>query len=304
MKDYLSPREVAEALAVSESSVKRWADAGLIAATRTDGGHRRIPLEEAVRFVRESNAPVTRPEMLGFAEAAQVPWQHLSERELQEQLYEALVRGLSERAFGLIHGPFLGARPLAWLFDGPVRTAMHRLGELWMHQGDGILLEHRATDICLQAVMRIRLSLPLNSQAPESVGGSPPGDPYMLPTLMAATVLREAGMRETNLGPQTPLNVLRSAVEKSRPRLCWVSVSVEKSARDIHAELVGFSEYLSARGVTLVVGGRAVEELADLQHPNLTVGQSMAELATFARGMMASRHMTEKPLAKTDEDSP
>jgi len=43
----LSPRELAEALGVSESSLKRWVDAGKIAASRTEGGHRRKGGERA-----------------------------------------------------------------------------------------------------------------------------------------------------------------------------------------------------------------------------------------------------------------
>ena len=303
MKQYLSPKELAEALAVSESSVKRWADEGQIAVTRTGGGHRRIALEEVVRFVRRSNASVSRPEILGFEEAGHVPWQHLTEQELEAQVYEALVQGQSATAFGLIHGPFLGGRPLAWIFDGPVRSAMHRLGDLWRHQDDGILLEHRATDICVQAVMRIRLSLPVDSQAPASVGGAGPGDPYLLPTLMAATVLRDIGMNDTNLGPQTPLAVFQEAVERFHPRLVWLSVSVEQAAEALRPELVKLSEDLSAHGASLVIGGQAVGKLADLRHPNLTIGHSMAELSTFARGLLASVRPHQESPAQDRKES-
>ena len=304
MNQYLSPKELAEALAVSESSVKRWADDGQIAVTRTEGGHRRITLEEAVRFVRRSNASVSRPEILGFEEAGHVLWQHLSEQEFEAQVYEALVQGQSAKAFGLIHGPFLGGRPLAWVFDDPVRSAMHRLGELWKHQDDGILLEHRATDICVQAIMRIRLSLPIDSQAPASVGGAGPGDPYLLPTLMAATVLRDIGMNDTNLGPQTPLAVLREAVRRLNPRLVWLSVSVEQAAEVLRPELVKLSENLSAHGASMIIGGQAVGKLADLRHPNLTIGHSMAELSTFARGLLASVRPHQESPAQDTKESP
>jgi excisionase family DNA binding protein len=304
MKQYLSPKELAEALAVSESSVKRWADEGQIAVTRTAGGHRRIALEEVVRFVRRSNASVSRPEILGFEEAGHVPWQHLTEPELEAQVYEALVQGQSAKAFGLIHGPFLGGRPLAWIFDGPVRNAMHRLGDLWRHQGDGILLEHRATDICVQAVMRIRLSLPVDSQAPASVGGAGPDDPYLLPTLMAATVLRDIGVNDMNLGPQTQLAVFREAVERFHPRLVWLSVSVEQVAEAIRPELIRLADELSRLNASLVIGGQAVGKLADLRHPNLTIGHSMAELSTFARGLLASVRPHQESPAQDRKESP
>ena len=45
---FLSPRNLAAAVGVSESSVKRWADEGRIRTALTPGGSRRIQLREAV----------------------------------------------------------------------------------------------------------------------------------------------------------------------------------------------------------------------------------------------------------------
>ena len=36
---------------------------------------------------------------------------------------------------------------------------MARIGELWRCESDGVLLEHCATDLCIQAVMQLRLAL-------------------------------------------------------------------------------------------------------------------------------------------------
>ena len=55
MKSVLSPKELAAAIGVSESTLKRWADDGLIVFSRTAGGHRRIRLAEAIRFIRENH---------------------------------------------------------------------------------------------------------------------------------------------------------------------------------------------------------------------------------------------------------
>src|SRR5262245_52765982 len=62
----LSPRQLADAIGVSESSLKRWADAGKLAVSRTEGGHRRITMTEAVRFIRDTGATVVRPDLLGL----------------------------------------------------------------------------------------------------------------------------------------------------------------------------------------------------------------------------------------------
>src|SRR5579875_1409999 len=49
---FLKTQQVADALGIGVSTLKRWVDAGQLAATRTVGGHRLIPLNEAIRFAR------------------------------------------------------------------------------------------------------------------------------------------------------------------------------------------------------------------------------------------------------------
>ena len=66
MKPLLSPKDLAQAIGVSESSIKRWVDNGEIQATKTAGGHRRIPISEAVRFLRETRSGLVNPEAIGF----------------------------------------------------------------------------------------------------------------------------------------------------------------------------------------------------------------------------------------------
>ena len=66
MLQLITPRQLADAIGVSESSLKRWADAGKIHVSRTDGGHRRIALTEAVRFIRDTKSTVVRPDLLGL----------------------------------------------------------------------------------------------------------------------------------------------------------------------------------------------------------------------------------------------
>ncbi|MEI6235767.1 MAG: helix-turn-helix domain-containing protein, partial [Planctomycetota bacterium] len=61
----LSPKQVALALGVSEASLKRWCDNGLLDSTRTAGGHRRISRGSVMAFLREREQPAVRPELLG-----------------------------------------------------------------------------------------------------------------------------------------------------------------------------------------------------------------------------------------------
>lgn len=286
MKTSLSPKELAQAVGASESSLKRWVDSGVVEAVRTAGGHRRIPIAEAVRFIREHRMQVLNPAALGISELASVAADQSAGAE--EPLYEALLAGRAPEARGLILGAYLGGIPIAEICDGPVRASMHRLGELWKHDRAGVFLEHRATEICIQAMTQLRLMLEPPEGAPVAVGGAPAGDPYLLPSMMAATVLLAEGYRAVNLGPDTPVDTLLAAIAEHDPLLVWLSVSTRTVMESLEPALGRIAEAIGARHGRLVVGGRVRAELIRRVPPGVETLSSMAELAAFARGLALS----------------
>ena len=285
-KPFLSPRDLARVAGVSESSVKRWVDSGLLSASRTAGKHRRIDRAEAIRFVRAHRMDVVEPDILGFPEARSVG----DKDALNERLLtHALKEGDAARAIGMVAGWFLAGQPLHGIFDGPIRSAMDDIGELWRQRDDGVVIEHRATNICLHAITRIRLALPPSpTGGPIAVGGAPSGDPYILPSLMAAAIVRESGFADMNLGPDTPIGCLRTALHGYRPRLAWLSLSSRKAAGQSLRLLPELAEAAATTGGVLIVGGRASGGAQRAASPNVAFGDSMAELSAFARGLVAS----------------
>lgn len=275
----LTTRELANAIGVSESSIKRWADEGVIRASRTAGGHRRIPLPEAARFVRETQATVLRPEVLGLEEpaATSLPtnpgdllFTHL--RDGDEPAVHELVR--------LLFGNGVG---VAAIVDGPLRAALERVGELWRHEADGLLIEHRATDIVVRTLNALRLSLPQHSSGLVAVGGAPSGDPYIVPSLAIATVLAAEGLRPVNFGPDTPLDSLARAATWLDPRLVWISFTVAPLTRSSIEQVVDLARTLATSKIDLVVGGQAMTPGILPALPNLRAFSSAGEMAAYAR---------------------
>lgn len=283
MKWILTPRQLAEAIGVSESSVKRWVDDGHIEATRTRGGHRRISLQEATRYIRETGSAVVRPELLGLHEL-DAPGSVAGDDD-GEALFEYLRVGAEAEARGLVLSRFLEGRSAAQLIDGPVAYAMEKLGELWIASPSGIFWEHRATQITIQAVGRVRMLMAPDAQGGVAIGGAPTGDRYILPSLAAATVLEGVGVRATNLGPETPIRTLALGVDEVGARLAWVSVSVAVDVDDLRRELQALAASLGRRGGLLVVGGAQVGKLGLARSESLYVGRSMGELEALVEGM-------------------
>ncbi|OYW17913.1 MAG: hypothetical protein B7Z55_11620, partial [Planctomycetales bacterium 12-60-4] len=65
-RELLTPKQVAVAIGVSESSLKRWCDRGILPTVRTAGGHRRIPTSGVLKFLQQSGHPLVQPEVLGL----------------------------------------------------------------------------------------------------------------------------------------------------------------------------------------------------------------------------------------------
>lgn len=279
----LSPRQLAQAIGVSESSVKRWVDDGKIEAHKTEGGHRRILRSEAIRYLRSTGTPLLRPDVLGLPHREDTA--ALPADQVKELLLGHLLAGREGGAETLLVSRFVGGASVAELADGPIRGALVEIGQLWHSREDGIAVEHRAMEVVLHTVHSLRELLPdPRPTAPVAIGGAP--DVYRLPTLLASMCLLEEGFRAVNLGPQTPLPVLADQAERDRARLVWLSVT--ESDRVDARELGRLADRCAERSATLLLGGREHQAIPLARRSTVVEGESLAELSAFARGMLRS----------------
>jgi excisionase family DNA binding protein len=283
-----SPKELAAAVGLSESTLKRWVDSGMVAAAKTPGGHRRIPRSEAIRLIRDSNLSLLDPGLLGVPDVETVRESPTPPGLEGLRLFDLLREGHERHVRGLIISLYLSGRSTVEICDGPMREAMHRIGELWKHADSGIYMEHRASDIMVSALNHLRgLVSPAPAGAPVAIGASPTGDPYVIPSLAAGIVLESAGMRASNLGPNLPINALRAAADDLSPALVWLSLSRDDVPSATVQEIVRLGEHLASKNIGLVIGGRSrglVPPSAKAHH-----AMSMGELVAFAKGLVAKR---------------
>ncbi len=280
---YISPRDLADILQVSESSVKRWADEGRIRATRTLGGHRRIAVSDAIDFVRRSGLPVAFPERLGL----RFPPPGASGGAGGESPFLGLLeKGDVSGALRWVMAEHFRGRSLAELADGPIAEAFHVIGEFWKQSPSGILVEHRAVQICGGAIRVIENSLPDPAEtAPLALGGAPSDDIYALPSLLLSASLKEVGFRTVNLGPDLPFEALESGLHAYKPSLIWLSFSCRVPAKrreEFEAQLCRLAKEAASWGGRLVFGGReyAAFERAEAL-PNVRALPTITDLIEF-----------------------
>lgn len=280
-QELLSPKQVAKAIGVSESSLKRWCDQGVVPTVRTVGGHRRIPMKGVLTFLQKSGQQLIQPEVLGLPRL-----DRSSERNLVtalSHLTEALVTGNNEVCRKILLEMYLGGMSLAAICDDLFRPAFRQIGDKWECGDVEVYQERNACEIAQRALIEFRLAWSATDvSAPLAMGGTLSGDNYRLPTSMCELVLLDAGWSATSLGTNLPYQTWHSALETLRPQLMWVSVSHLDDPELFLREYPKLYEHAQSLSIPVVLGGQAItQELRD--QVRFTVWcESMRQLESFA----------------------
>lgn len=256
--ELLSPKQVARAIGVSESSLKRWCDTGRIPTTRTVGGHRRMRMADVIRFVRDEQQPLTAPEVLGLPSVTDGA--QLGLRRGGERLADALLGGHEESVRRLLFDLYFAGHSLSSLCDQVIAVALHEVGRRWECRTADVYQERRSCEIIQQVLSEFRRLLPPTESKWTALGATLSGDQYTLPGAMAEIVLRDCGWSAKNLGPSIPSDSLASAVATQRPRLFWMSVSHFADEAEFEAQFTVVAEACRNAGSLLVVGGQMLTE--------------------------------------------
>jgi excisionase family DNA binding protein len=282
MKDLLTPKQVAQAIGVSEASLKRWCDKGTVPSLRTAGGHRRLPINGVMQFLRQTGYPIVRPEVLGLP-ATTGRGKDTLER-AREQMRPALEAGDEQRVARIVFDQYLAGHSACDLCDQVIAPAFQDIGGRWEHGQIQVYEERRGCEVCMRVLYQLRRLLPsVPDSAPHAIGAAPEGDPYTMPTLMAEIVLREAGWRADSYGIGHPFSTLCAAIRSVRPRLFWLSVSAIPSVPDFLAGYSTLYEMAVECGVAVVVGGRALTEEIRRSIQYAAHGDTLRHLISFAR---------------------
>ena len=236
--ELLSSREAAAILGVSASSVKRWADDGMLPCVKTAGQHRRFARDAVERF--RGALGVTAPEAI------------------EASSWIALLAGGESR---VVEGELLAARARggSWArVSEDLGVVLEALGERWARGELSILDEHVMAERLSRALARVCEWTPIAHDAPRALLVVPDGEEHTLGLSLAEIALRELGWSTMWAGRRTPLDEVARALEGSAPaRLVAASASqfsddAPRMAR-VAATLGRMCEKTGAR---LIFGGR------------------------------------------------
>lgn len=257
MPSYYSPKEVAVAIGVSESSLKRWVDKGKIRAMKTAGGHRRLALSDVLNFIRQSARGLSEAAAIGLPEGCGLASQDVEGS--QTAFLAALRSGEEDVALRVILDAFLSGVSVATICDRIVADAFHEIGDLWKCGDVKVYEERRACEISSRLVHELRRAI---GDGPEegaiALGGTLEHDPYTVAAGMAELVLRDRGWRATLLGNALPFDSVRTAIVDMKPALFWLSVTAVNDADKFAADFNLLFDVAQSTSTALVVGGQGL----------------------------------------------
>jgi excisionase family DNA binding protein len=226
---YLSTREVADLLSVTDTTIKRWTNSGTLKCVKTLGGHRKYLLGEVETFAKENNIPITgvttnlnREEMekLGFA-------LYSGNMKLAvNTILKGALDGDREGVFELLMYLVKNRVKLDDIIDNIIKPAMEEVGDLWETGKLQIDQEHIASDTIKTTLSRLVVYLPRQRQKNIKVLlACSEGETHDIGLQGLAYELELDGYQIHYLGADIPFNSLVNAVKKGKPDYIFISAT-------------------------------------------------------------------------------
>ena len=281
----LTPRQVAQAIGMSESSLKRWCDSGAIPTRRTVGGHRRLPVAGVMRFLREKQFELKQPTLLGLPAGLKNP--KLEPEALKSQLLDHLMEGDSDAVSRLGVETLLASPSLPTMFDDVLAPVLYELGRLW-HRGElEVFRERSAITMVRRLLHELRRLIVLpEPAAPLAIGATLEGDHYEVAVHMGELVLADVGWRAVAIGSNLPTTTVADAFDRMKPSLLWLSLSHVVEVEDFVTGYSALYDRAMELGIAVTVGGAALTPPLRSRIRATAFGSSMRELAELGRGLL------------------
>jgi len=277
-----SPKKVAAAIGASESSLKRWCDAGVVKAVKTPGGHRKIARSEVLAFAKRKKYHLRDPLAIGLPDINAVDFSSIDQA--KTSFLTAVIGSDSISSHKILCALFIQGHSIAAIFDTVVSPVFFEIaskrkrGEITENQ------ESMATQICHESLLELKTIIAqVTAESPVAIGASLEGDEFPLVTLGAELCLKDSGWSATSLGANQSVNSILQSVTGLQPSFIWVSAVMVKDQASFIARLRELSDSMIKAIKVTVIGEGGMEAEIKKQLPTVHYGKDFAQLVTLAR---------------------
>jgi excisionase family DNA binding protein len=256
MRTIISSKTAAEFLNVNESTVKRWADSGIIKCYRTAGGHRKFRLEDLQKHAVENDYQIT--DLMFVDKKSQSGNESINRiyRSLSSKLEKYILKGDSKEAYVLLYSMYYNKYSVADIFDRVVREAMTNIGLKWQDKTLDIATEHIATNTLLPALQKFEGVIYKKDKIKKTViCAGPESEYHEVGLLCVKLALESEGWNVIYPGINLPFKSISELINKIKPDMICISATYIRDIKSYEKELNKLIKVSELSGAKLLLGG-------------------------------------------------
>jgi methanogenic corrinoid protein MtbC1 len=169
-----------------------------------------------------------------------------------------------------------------FLVDALARPVMAVVGDRWCAGHVTVAEEHAATELLRELLAHLLPAVAWHQGGPRAVIACAPGERHALGARLVSQVLALDGWHVRFLGADTPATALARFVERERPLLVGLSVTLPDNVPGARSALELL--HRTTPGIPLLVGGRGTASLAPEGAGAWTVVRTTTDLLSLTRG--------------------
>lgn len=281
MNVILSSKQVAEILGVNESSVKRWADNGMLTCSKTPGGHRKF-LKKDILFFGTKYSYNVNTALLNISAEKEIR-NYPDIESIKSVLFKKLFISSEDELLDYLNSLILSGLSIVDLYDSVISKTMQKIGEQWMRKELSIEQEHIATNKILKTLIRLHSKVtPKTANGLTAICCSLENEYHELPVLSVNNVLAYFGWKVIYLGVNTPVESLKSGIMEFKPDVVCVSSTIMRDKKKFSNDIKKIYKTTIRENSKLIVGGSAIN-VSDFNLNADSTVKSISELLEYLK---------------------
>jgi excisionase family DNA binding protein len=258
---YLNSKEVASAMGVNVSTIKRWTDSGKLDCYQTVGGHRKFLLSHLKGFLKQKinqNLRVNIIQYLNKGEKELVQRiDRIDYKYLRNYLFQLGLQQSVDSIHDVINSLLIKGEPHYRIYDELILNVLNRIGDLWSNNKLSIEDEHTMTETIRNVMYRIHSEISKNNvKIPKKVVCMTlTNDEHEIPLVMVQSILDEINIPSTNLGRNVPVPSIESKIQAVNPTHLIISSNYVLDTDTFNSAISRLIKFCHKKDIEVLIGG-------------------------------------------------
>jgi excisionase family DNA binding protein len=252
----LSSKKASSYLKVSQATINKWADTGIINSFKTPGGHRRFLIEDLKnhhRFHSEGSSELT-PTI--YKTEIQNCIVRRDYKSISKYFEKYILKGNADNSYNLIFTLYMKNYSLEEIFDKIIKESMINIGKKWKRRSLGIEEEHIASNTVLTSLYRLDKVIKKKEHIGKTViCAGLENEFHEIGLLCVRIVLEASGWEVIYPGTNLPFNSIIKLTKKYKPDLLCISVTYMPDIDRITKSVKELEKLSVTQGFKILIGG-------------------------------------------------